>query len=102
VVPSRVFEGYPLVVAEAFGRGRPVLTVSGGSVGTIVSDATGWVVDPTVEALAAAIARITDDDARSRGAAARTSYEQHNTPEQGFAGLVAIYDEVAEGSRGSH
>src|SRR3954454_19543547 len=24
VVPSRVFEGYPLAVAEAFGRGRPV------------------------------------------------------------------------------
>jgi glycosyltransferase involved in cell wall biosynthesis len=102
VVPSRVFEGYPLVVAEAFGRGRPVLTVSGGSVGTIVDDATGWVVDPTVDALAAAIARITDHDARSRGAAARTSYEQHNTPEQGLAGLVAIYDEVAGRSRGGH
>jgi glycosyltransferase involved in cell wall biosynthesis len=94
VVPSRVFEGYPLAVAEAFGRGRPVLTVSGGSVGTIVDDRTGWVVDPTTEALAAAIARIDDPDAASRGAAARTSYEQHNTPEQGLASLLAVYDEV--------
>ncbi|HET7431508.1 MAG TPA: glycosyltransferase [Nocardioides sp.] len=102
VVPSRVFEGYPLVVAEAFGRGRPVLTVSGGSVGTIVDDATGWVVDPTVEALAAAIGRITDDDARSRGAAARAAYERHNTPAQGLASLLAVYDEVAARSREGH
>ena len=59
VVPSRVFEGYPLVVAEAFGRGRAVLTVSGGSVGTIVDDETGWVVDPSAEALAQASGAIT-------------------------------------------
>jgi glycosyltransferase involved in cell wall biosynthesis len=92
VVPSRVFEGYPLVVAEAFGRGRPVLTVSGGSVGTVVDDRTGWVVPPTVEALAAAIAGIDDEEAHSRGARARTSYEAHNTPDRGLASLLAGYD----------
>jgi len=94
VVPSRVFEGYPLAVAEAFGRGRPVLTVSGGSVGTIVDETTGWVVDPTAEALAAAISGISDGDARRRGASARASYEAHNTPERGLASLLAVYDEV--------
>jgi glycosyltransferase involved in cell wall biosynthesis len=94
VVPSRVFEGYPLVVAEAFGRGRPVLTVSGGSVGTIVDDATGWVVEPNAEALAVAVGSIDDADARARGAAARASYEQHNTPARGLASLLAVYDEV--------
>jgi glycosyltransferase involved in cell wall biosynthesis len=92
VVPSRVFEGYPLVVAEAFGRGRPVLTVSGGSVGTVVDDRTGWVVPPTVEALAAAIAGIDDEEAHSRGARVRTSYEAHNTPDRGLASLLAGYD----------
>jgi glycosyltransferase involved in cell wall biosynthesis len=91
VVPSRVFEGYPLVVAEAFGRGRPVLTISGGSVGTIVDDRTGWVVPPTVDALAAAIAGIGDDDARGRGAHARASYEANNTPEHGLSSLLAGY-----------
>ena len=94
VVPSRVFEGYPLVVAEAFGRGRAVLTVSGGSVGSIVDDETGWVVDPSAEALAQALASITADDARSRGAAARTSYEQHNTPAAGLASLLAVYEDI--------
>jgi glycosyltransferase involved in cell wall biosynthesis len=91
VVPSRVFEGYPLAVAEAFGRGRPVLTVAGGSVGTIVNDRTGWVVSPTVDALAAAIVGIGDDEARSRGAHARASYEAHNTPGHGLSSLLAGY-----------
>ena len=94
VVPSRVFEGYPLAVAEAFGRGRAVLTVSGGSVGSIVDDKTGWVVDPTAEALAHALTSIDADQATSRGAAARTSYEQNNTPEAGLSSLLAVYNAV--------
>jgi glycosyltransferase involved in cell wall biosynthesis len=94
VVPSRVFEGYPLAVAEAFARGRPVLTVSGGSVGTIVDDSTGWVTDPTPSALAAAIANIPDDATLRRGAAARAAYERHNTPEQGLDSLLRTYAAV--------
>jgi glycosyltransferase involved in cell wall biosynthesis len=98
VVPSRAFEGYPLIVAEAFGRGRPVLTVSGGSVGTIVDDATGWVVASTTEALADALRSIGDDDVRGRGVAARTSYERNNTPERGLESLIAAYEQVVRGS----
>lgn len=94
VVPSRVYEGYPLVVAEAFGRGRPVLTVSGGSVGTIVDETTGWVVGPSAEALADAIRRIGDDEAAHRGAAARASYERDNTPERGLDSLLAVYSSL--------
>ena len=81
-------------VAEAFGRGRAVLTVSGGSVGTIVDDATGWVVDPSAEALAQALTAITVDDATSRGAGARASYERHNTPAAGLSSLLAVYEAV--------
>jgi glycosyltransferase involved in cell wall biosynthesis len=98
VVPSRVFEGYPLVVAEAFGRGRPVLTVSGGSVGTVVDDSTGWVVDPTTDALARAIRAIDDDQAARRGSAARHRYEQTSTPERGLSGLLEVYARVAQSS----
>jgi glycosyltransferase involved in cell wall biosynthesis len=69
-------------------------------VGTIVDDATGWVVPPTVEALAEAMATITDEDARSRGAHARTSYEAHNTPEQGLSSLLAGYREAINAAGG--
>jgi glycosyltransferase involved in cell wall biosynthesis len=96
VVPSRVFEGYPLAVAEAFARGRPVLTVSGGSVGTIVDEETGWVVPPTVAALADALADIGDDDARARGEAARASYEAHNTPARALSSLLDAYRHVID------
>jgi glycosyltransferase involved in cell wall biosynthesis len=95
-VPSRFFEGYPLVVAEAFGRGRAVLTVSGGSVGTIVDDSTGWVVDPSESALGTALASIDDDAAAERGRGARASYEEHNSPERGLASLRAVYRAVTE------
>jgi glycosyltransferase involved in cell wall biosynthesis len=94
VVPSRFFEGYPLVVAEAFGSGRAVLTVSGGSVGTIVDDSTGWVVDPTTSALATALGTIGDDTAAERGRGARASYERHSTPERGLETLLDVYAEV--------
>jgi glycosyltransferase involved in cell wall biosynthesis len=96
VVPSRVFEGYPLAVAEAIGRGRPVLTVSGGSVGTIVDDETGWVVDPDAGALADAIRRIGDDETAARGAAARAVYERDNTPAHGLASLREVYAAVRD------
>ena len=82
------------MVAEAFGRGRPVLTVSGGSVGTIVDDSTGWVVEPTIDALADAIRRIGDDEIAVCGAAARSAYERDNTPERGLASLLAVYSSL--------
>lgn len=94
VVPSRFFEGYPLVVAEAFGCGRAVLTVSGGSVGTIVNDEIGWVVDPTVEALTAHLGSIDDVDAAARGLAARAAYERDNSPQSGLDSLLQTYQDV--------
>jgi glycosyltransferase involved in cell wall biosynthesis len=94
VVPSRFFEGYPLVVAEAFGRGRAVLTVAGGSVASVVDDTTGWVVEPEAAALADAFETITDETAAVRGRAARAAYERDNSPERGLASLLAAYEAV--------
>jgi glycosyltransferase involved in cell wall biosynthesis len=95
VVASRFFEGYPLVVAEAFGVGRPVLTVQGGSVGSLVGDEGGWTVRPTTEAIASALASITDDDVRRRSASARARYERDNTPGHGLESLLAVYEDVS-------
>jgi glycosyltransferase involved in cell wall biosynthesis len=94
VVPSRFFEGYPLVVAEAFGHGRPVLTVAGGSVGTVVDDSTGWVVEPSVAGLTDALGSIDDAAAAERGRAARASYEENNSPERGLDSLLDVYAKV--------
>jgi glycosyltransferase involved in cell wall biosynthesis len=96
VVASRFFEGYPLVVAEAFGRGRPVLTVKGGSVGTIVANDGGWTVEPSVDAIAHALATINDNDVERRSRQARARYERDNTPSGALESLVAIYREVSD------
>jgi glycosyltransferase involved in cell wall biosynthesis len=93
-VPSRFFEGYPLVVAEAFAHGRAVLTVSGGSVGTIVGDDGGWTVEPTTEAVARALATISDHDVQRHSIAARRRFERDNTPARGLESLLATYDGV--------
>jgi glycosyltransferase involved in cell wall biosynthesis len=102
VVPSRVFEGYPLVIAEAFGSERPVLTVAGGSVGSIVDDGVGWVVAPDITSLSAALRTIDDASAVTRGVTARLCYERHNTPERGLASLLDTYHRVMLGAAGSH
>ena len=94
VVPSRFFEGYPLVVAQAFARGRAVVTVSGGSVGTIVDDEVGWVVEPTASALGELLTSFTDEEARLRGRAARRRYQAENSPDRGLASLVSVYEDV--------
>jgi glycosyltransferase involved in cell wall biosynthesis len=93
-VPSRFFEGYPLVVAEAFGTGRPVLTISGGSVGSIVGDEGGWTVEPDETALTTALATIGDDEVHKRAPIARGRYERDNTPARGQESLVGTYAEV--------
>ncbi len=94
VVPSRVFEGYPLVVAEAFARGRPVLTCAGGSVGTVVDDATGWVVDQGADGLGRALTTITDEHVVSRSGSARARYLAESSPEQALRSLTETYRQV--------
>ncbi|MGQ0629517.1 MAG: glycosyltransferase family 4 protein [Sporichthyaceae bacterium] len=94
VVPSLCFEGYPLVIAEAFGSARAVVTVSGGSAGTIVDSAVGWVAQPTPDDLGATLASITDDALVERGRNARIRYEVENSPRAGTESLLEIYRAV--------
>jgi glycosyltransferase involved in cell wall biosynthesis len=56
VVPSLAYEAMPMVVVEAFSRGRPVLGTSHGALADLIHPAVGWLCEPTVEALAEAIA----------------------------------------------
>ena len=93
VVPSRVFEGYPLAVAEAFGARPPRADRLGWQRRHHRRRPTGWVVDPSAEGLSQALTSITVDDARSRGAHARTSYEQHNTPAAGLPRCSPVYEQ---------
>lgn len=91
VVPSLWFEGYPLVVAEAFGHGRPVLTVAGGATATIVDSTCGWVTSSDPRHLARTIAQISEGDIAKRARGARARYDSDNRPDQALRALVSVY-----------
>lgn len=94
VVPSVVYEGFPLTVAEAFGQARPVLVTGGGSAASVVSPSIGWVsaLDPI--ALAQTMNAVTQQDASDKGLAARRVYEEELSPKAALASLLKIYEDV--------
>ncbi|MGH2726906.1 MAG: glycosyltransferase, partial [Actinomycetota bacterium] len=55
IVPSLWHEPFGLVAVEALARGRAVLTTTVGEPAHIVDPASGWVVEPTAEGLAAGL-----------------------------------------------
>jgi glycosyltransferase involved in cell wall biosynthesis len=74
-------EDYGLVTLEAFTSSKPVITCtdSGGPAELVDDDVTGFVVEPTIEALAGAIQRVQDPQrAQELGARARDVAEQHS------------------------
>jgi glycosyltransferase involved in cell wall biosynthesis len=94
VVPSLCAEGYPKVVAEAFAHGRPVVTVRGGSVESIVDENVGWVSRPDPGALAELLQSLTDGEVLKRGKAARGRFLQECTREVAFQQLMTVYEAV--------
>jgi glycosyltransferase involved in cell wall biosynthesis len=98
VTPSTWEEVLPTVIIEALANGRPVLgTAVGGIpylVGTDTGDPAGWVVEPNVAALAAALP-IAIADAPARGSAARARYLSTFAPPVVLDSLLAVYRELA-------
>jgi glycosyltransferase involved in cell wall biosynthesis len=102
VVPSTWYEGFPMVVLEAFAAGTPVIASNLGSLAEIVAETTGWHAPAgDVQGLR----RVIDDvvaspsDAEQCGVAARTAFEASYTQDVVMAQLEAIYREAI--TRGS-
>ncbi|WP_232629356.1 glycosyltransferase [Methylobacterium sp. Leaf118] len=95
VVPSLWYEGLPMVVAEAFAAGTPVIASRIGALADLVEDGvTGLLVTPGDPAdLARAMERILADPAAARrmGQAARAAYLRDWTEAATTTSLLAIY-----------
>jgi glycosyltransferase involved in cell wall biosynthesis len=93
VVPSIWFEGFPVVVVEAYATGTPVIASRIGSLAEIVEDGvTGLLVAPGNELdLAKRVRWVVDhpDEMRQMGANARHRYE---TEFRGTSHLAALLD----------
>lgn len=106
VVPSLCYEGFPVVIAEAYARGLPVLASDLGGLAEIVEDGvTGLRFPPgDAAALAACAARLSAaPEARARmGTAARARFEARYSAAANYRMLRAIYDEAIASRVGEH
>ena len=98
VVASEWFEGFPLVIVEAFARGTPVIASRIGSLAEIVEDGrTGFHFPPgDAQALAARVRQLwSDAGLRQRlRAGARARFEASYTPEANLQQLLGIYRQL--------
>ena len=100
VLPSRWFEGQPMVLLEAMACGLPVIVPDLGALPEIVGEA-GLVFRPgDVDSLTGAIDRLGDDSlADDKGVAARREYESRYSESVGLRRLEDVYAQAVERSR---
>jgi glycosyltransferase involved in cell wall biosynthesis len=98
VLPSLVYENFPLAVAEAFATGLPVVAYRHGAFADIIEDrVTGRLVEPrNLAALAGAVTELAThpDLVHAMSLAARERYERLYTPERNLELLLAIYSQA--------
>ncbi|WOH84247.1 glycosyltransferase [Bradyrhizobium sp. BEA-2-5] len=101
VVPSLWYEGFPMVVVEAFARGTPVVASEIGGLAEVVSDGkTGALVPPgDAAALRKRISEVLGaaELTAGWGRAARAAYLERYVPDENCRLLEAIYARAAGG-----
>ncbi|MCJ2044183.1 glycosyltransferase family 4 protein [Methylobacterium sp. J-078] len=106
VVPSLCYEGLPMVIAEAFSVGTPVIVSRIGALPDLVGEGvTGLHAAPgDPDALARAFDRIIDapEEARAMGRAGRGVYEREWTEASVTARALPIYREAIAARASSH
>jgi len=95
VFPSTCYETYPMILAEAFSMGRPVVAADLGNHGDIVRTSGGGTLFSYGDAVSfrkAVETVVQDNEDYSRRAAAY--YENHQTKEKNYEKLSEIYDKI--------
>jgi len=98
ILPSLWFEGFPMVIVEAFSTGTPVISSDIGSQAEIVKNGkTGFLFRVgSSEDLAQKVSSMLKYQGRELYKNARREYLNKYTPEKNFNQLISIYQEVID------
>ncbi len=103
VIPSEWYEGFPMVVVEAYARGLPIVASRLGSLQELVLDGvTGAHFTPgDAESLARAVSGLRSDRQTLRDCSrnARNQYTSNYTSDVNYSRLVSIYEAALESRR---
>lgn len=99
-VPSRWFEGFPMIVLEAFATGTPVIASRIGSLAEIVEDGISGITPEVDDYLAwqQAIQLMLDEPERARllGQGARLTFEKRYTSAHNIERLLDLYSRAID------
>lgn len=103
ILPSHVYENFPLVIAEAFCQGLPVVASRIGALAEIVDDGTTGLLFSPGDAVDLETrvrwAHQHPEEMRIMGANARRVYEERYSPSVNFKQLANIYEAAIAQSR---
>ncbi len=106
IVPSTLYEGFPMCIVESFACGTPVLCAKLGGMAEIVQDhLTGLHFNPgDARDLADKVewAWSHPEELVKMGRSAREEYETEYTPEKNYALLMEIYEQALAASASRH
>lgn len=100
ILPTLLYEGFPMTIAEAFSVGTPVICSDLGNCGALIEEGvTGWKCQPgSAEDLVRAVQKCLCADGTIRDNVRRV-YENNYTPEANYRRLSEIYTEVRHAHR---
>lgn len=96
VLPTQVYEGFPMTVVEAFSRGTPVIGTDIGNTGSLVKDGgNGLLFAPgSSQSLSEALMDCLQVDAARMGQRAYNDYVNYYSEDENYRNLTEIYSRV--------
>lgn len=96
VLPTQVYEGFPMTVVEAFSRGTPVIGTDLGNTGSLIKDGVnGLLFEPnSVQSLAETMTNCLQTDMEPLGRHAYLDYVNLYSEDENYRNLTEIYSGV--------